>query len=394
MICYGAHVDSLALLLLLTPILVYPGYLVVLLAAATLARPRPTCVTAAPASISILICAHNEAARIGAKLETVVASAAHWPGRCEILVADDGSSDATAAIVEGFAPRGVHLIRLPRGGKAAALNRVVPMAQGEIVVMSDADPLFDAATLPALIAPFADPRVGAVAGAVETIRAGKRGRFAGSDILFRWYESSLRGAEDRLFGCISADGGLYAIRTALVPVVPASVTDDFWISTGAVAAGFRIAFAPDARVHEQSIAGDRQQFRRRVRITVRGLTGLWQRRALMNPAATGWYAVALVLHKVARRLAPLALVPLLPLSGILAFGGSPGWGALFWALVFAGLSGACLLGLVGYLTRLRLPRPLALGYGAVLHLAGLVAGVTLFALGRRYAQWTPDKTAA
>ncbi|MGH6612607.1 glycosyltransferase [Sphingomonas sp.] len=385
--------EIIALLLLATPILVYLGYLLVLAAAAAFAKPRIVPPAESIPSLSILICAHNEAMRIDAKLETVIAAASHWPGMCEILVADDGSSDTTAAIVESFAARGVQLIRLPRGGKAAALNQVVPMARGDIVVMSDADPLFDDATLPALIAPFADPRVGAVAGAVETIRSGKRGRFAGSDILFRWYESTLRSAEDRLFGCISADGGLYAIRTALVPVVPASVTDDFWISTGAVAAGYRIAFAPDARVHEQSIAGDRQQFRRRVRITVRGLTGLWQRRALMNPAATGWYAVALVLHKVARRLAPLALVPLLPLSAILAFGDNPGWRSIFWALVFAGLLGACLLGLVGFLTRMRLPRPLALGYGAVLHLAGLTAGVTLFALGRRYAQWTPDKSA-
>ncbi|QNQ08571.1 glycosyltransferase [Sphingomonas alpina] len=386
--------EIIALFLLATPILVYAGYLIVLAAAAAFAKPRAIPPAEDIASISIVICAHNEAARIGAKLETVLASASHWPGVCEILVADDGSSDATAVIVEGFAARGVQFVRLPRGGKAAALNRIVPMARGDIVVMSDADPLFDEATLPALIAPFADPGVGAVAGAVETIRTGKRGRFAGSDILFRWYESTLRSAEDRLFGCISADGGLYAIRTALVPTVPASVTDDFWISTGAVAAGYRIAFAPDARVHEESIAGDRQQFRRRVRITVRGLTGLWQRRALMNPATTGWYAVALVLHKVARRLAPLALVPLLPLSGILAFRDGPGWSTIFWALVFAGLLSACLLGLVGFLTGMRLPRPLALGYGAVLHLAGLAAGVTLFALGRRYAQWTPDKTAA
>jgi hypothetical protein len=243
----------------------------------------------------------------------------------------------------------------------------------------------------ALIAPFADPVVGAVAGSVETIRTGGRrgGRFAGADRVFRAYESAMRRAEDDLFGCVSADGGIYAIRAALMPHVVADATDDFYISTAAVAAGRRIAFAPAAKVYEHSIGGDRQQFRRRVRITVRGMTGLWRRRALMNPLRTGWYGVGLIMHKLARRLAPLTLPPLWLLSGLLATRGETLWG-----LVFAGLSGGFALGAIGFLTRLKLPRPLGLAYGAMLHLAGLGVGVILFLAGRRYAQWTPQKAPA
>lgn len=385
--------QCVAWILLLLPVAIFAGYPALVLAAAATrpkrTRPTPT----APPSITILIGAHNESATIGAKLASVTAALATWPGMAEVIVADDGSTDDTAAIA---ANHGVHLIRCPRGGKAAALNIAMPQARGEIIVMTDADPLFDADTLPAILAPFADPQVGAVAGRIETLggtKAGKgvkgaeRGRFAAADRWFRGYESALRAAEDRLFGCVSPDGGLYAIRRDLAPQVPPDVTDDFYIGTAAVAAGRRIAFADDARVWEHSIGGGQQQFRRRVRITVRGLTALWRRRALMNPRNTGWYAPALLLHKVGRRLAPLCLLPLWLISGWLGAQGS-----IWWALIAAGLTGATAIALAGA-AGVRLKGPLKLVHGAMLHLAGLAIGTLLFVGGRRYAQWTPQKQA-
>ncbi|SEL91656.1 Glycosyltransferase, catalytic subunit of cellulose synthase and poly-beta-1,6-N-acetylglucosamine synthase [Sphingomonas palmae] len=378
--------QTAAWILLILPIAVFLGYPALVLVAASLRGPRerPSAETP-PLSITILICAHNEARTLGEKLASVNRALSAWPHDAQLLVADDGSTDDTVAIARA---RGAEVVVAPRGGKAAALNLAMRHARGEVIVMTDADPLFDDQTLPALLAPFADPEIGAVAGRVETLRARRTARFAGADRLFRSYESSLRLAEDRLFGCISADGGLYAIRRALVPHVVADATDDFFVSTAAVAAGHRIAFAGDARVWEHSIAGSRQQFRRRVRITVRGLTGLWRRRALMNPWRTGWYAPALFLHKVARRLVPLTLLPLWLLSGALAVAGS-GW----WLLVFAALTAAASIATAGALG-VRLIGPLRIVSGAMLHLAGLALGTLLFLGGRRYAQWTPQKDAA
>lgn len=258
--------QTLALLLIALPLAAFAGYPLAVLAAARV-WGRPVRTGAVDLPVAVVICAHNEGARIGAKLESVLAAT---EGKARVIVADDGSTDDTAAVVAGFAE--VELHRLPRGGKAAALNRIAPRDDGAVLVMTDADPLFDADTLPNLLAPFADPRVGAVAGRVETLKS--KNRLAGFDALFRRYESALRQAESDLFGCVSADGGLYAIRARLMPHVPADVTDDFYISTAAVAAGYRIAYADGARVWEHAIAGGRKTFRRRIRITVRGLTGL------------------------------------------------------------------------------------------------------------------------
>ncbi|WP_375285650.1 glycosyltransferase [Sphingomonas sp.] len=377
--------ETLALLLVAVPLFAFVGYPALVIAAAAVVGRRSRVAGGFDGPVAVVICAHNEAGRIGAKLDSVRAAVDAGGVLARIIVADDGSTDDTAAEAERRA--GVEVIRLPRGGKAAALNRATPRTADAILVMTDADPLFDAATLPALLAPFADPDVGAVAGRVETLRG--KARLAGFDRLFRRYESAVRQAESDLFGSVSADGGLYAIRAPLMPLVPADVTDDFYISTAAVAAGYRIAYADDARAFEHSISGEKRNFRRRVRITVRGLTALWSRRALMNPGRTGWYAPALLLHKVVRRLAPLALPPLWVAAGVLTAQGRIGW-----AVVFAGLSALALIGLVGALAPGRLPRFVSPAVGVALHLAGLGWGALLFLFGRRYAQWTPQKDGA
>ncbi|WP_294193420.1 glycosyltransferase, partial [uncultured Sphingomonas sp.] len=225
--------QTAAWILLILPFAVFLGYPALVLVAASLRGPRerPGEVIVAP-SVTILICAHNEERMLGEKLASVNRALSAWPHDAQLLVADDGSTDDTVVIARAS---GAEVVVAPRGGKAAALNLAMRHARGEVIVMTDADPLFDDRTLPALLAPFADPAVGAVAGCVDTLRARRTARFAGADRLFRTYESSLRIAEDRLFGCISADGGLYAIRRALVPHVVADATDDFFVSTAAVA---------------------------------------------------------------------------------------------------------------------------------------------------------------
>jgi cellulose synthase/poly-beta-1,6-N-acetylglucosamine synthase-like glycosyltransferase len=384
-----AEVTILIILSLLAA--VYAGYPLLVVALAALRRPRPAPHGGRPpSSVSIVVCAHNEAAAIGAKLRSVIASASGRSEHIEVIVVDDGSTDATAAIVAGIAaasPVPLRLMRLARGGKAAALRAALATAKGEVLVFSDADPLWDERTLGALLLPFADPRVGAVAGEVRSLRGPRQGPWRAGDALFRRYESAIRSAEDRLFGCVSADGGLFAMRAELAEPVPPDVTDDFFLSTAAVVRGYRIAFTPEAAAFELPAAGGRQHFRRRVRITVRGLTGLWRRRALMNPLRTGGYAFALVFHKLLRRLAPLSLVPL---AGAVLWltieRGRPLELAVFAALC-AGAAGAAAL----LLLPIRMPRALRLPLYLAIHLGGLAIGSLLFLAGRRYIQWAPQQ---
>jgi cellulose synthase/poly-beta-1,6-N-acetylglucosamine synthase-like glycosyltransferase len=376
------------LLILLSLGIVYAGYPLAVIALAALKRPRRAPVGEAPRSATIILCAHNEASVIGAKLRSVFASAAGRPEQVEIIVCDDGSTDGTSAAMEavaGESPVPLRLMTLPRGGKAAALRQAIAAAKGEILVFSDADPIWEEATLGALLAPFADAQVGAVAGEVRSFRSAQNRRWGAGEALFRAYESTIRRAEDRLFGCISADGGLFALRAELAEPVPGDVTDDFFLSTAAVQRGCRISFEPRAAVWENAPAGQRQHFRRRIRITVRGLTGLWRRRALLNPLRTGGYALGLLFHKLLRRLAPLLLLPLWIATLALVVERGEALHILLFALGTAAALGTALL----LLLPVPVPRLLRLPAYAGIHLGGLLLGTLLFLSGKRFTQWAP-----
>lgn len=102
--------------------------------------------------VSFLIPAYNEAATIEAVLEAVDA----LPLESQIVVVDDGSTDDTAALVERWAEGrdGVVLLRQPNGGKGAAIRAAIPYADGEVIVIQDADMEYDPADVPALVDPI------------------------------------------------------------------------------------------------------------------------------------------------------------------------------------------------------------------------------------------------
>jgi dolichyl-phosphate beta-glucosyltransferase len=90
--------------------------------------------------ISVVIPAYEEAARLGASLERVLAYLEARGDDFEVLVVDDGSRDATAAAAEAFAARGVRVLRLPENrGKGAALRTGVLASRGRRVLLTDAD---------------------------------------------------------------------------------------------------------------------------------------------------------------------------------------------------------------------------------------------------------------
>ena len=113
--------------------------------------------------VSVLIPAFNEAAVIERSIRGVLDSR---DVTLEVIVIDDGSTDATSDIVTAaFAddPR-VQLVRLANGGKARALNHALTLAKGNILVALDADTQFEPTTIARLARWFADPIIGAVAG--------------------------------------------------------------------------------------------------------------------------------------------------------------------------------------------------------------------------------------
>lgn len=369
-------------LCLLLPVYAYLGYPLLLTLLAPF-YPAPRHGPAQPMDVSIVIAAHNEARHIEEKLRTVLAQD-YQARSLHIILASDGSTDDTVACAHKVNDARITVLDLPRQGKAATLNAGVAISSGAILVFTDADNQWSTDTLGHLLAPLNDPQVGGCAGHMVIPVTGK-GLSVG-DSLYRHYEGWLRYVENRTGCMVSADGALLALRRELFQNVPAEVNDDFFISTCAPVAFKRIVYVPQARVIDQGVDEADKQFRRRQRVTVGGLQSLAQRRELMNPLTHGLYAIALISHKLIRRLAPILLLPLL-LSN-------------FWLWEDHGFYRLSLIAqLLGYTMAIaglldsqhRLPKPFRLAAFLLVTLAGMSIGLWQFLRGQRYAQWNPEQ---
>ena len=113
--------------------------------------------------VSVIIPAYNEEKVIRDAVERVLMTR---NAKFEIIVANDGSKDNTAKIIQdnfGDNPL-VHLLNLENGGKAQALNKAIAIAKGDIIIALDADTQFEPETIAKLARWFVDDKVGAVAG--------------------------------------------------------------------------------------------------------------------------------------------------------------------------------------------------------------------------------------
>jgi cellulose synthase/poly-beta-1,6-N-acetylglucosamine synthase-like glycosyltransferase/peptidoglycan/xylan/chitin deacetylase (PgdA/CDA1 family)/spore germination protein YaaH len=114
--------------------------------------------------ISVVIAAYNEEKLITETLRTLLAT--DYKGEIEVVVVDDGSTDQTAAELERVARNEsrIRLFQQENRGKARALQRGLAAAHNAIIVFLDADTQCQRDTLPRLLEPFADERIGAVSG--------------------------------------------------------------------------------------------------------------------------------------------------------------------------------------------------------------------------------------
>ena len=238
--------------------------------------------------VSVVVPAYNEAANIAATVRSLIAN--DYPD-LEVIVVDDGSTDATAEIVRRLRLPGVRVVRQPNGGKPAALNTGIEHAMHELLVLVDGDTVLAPDAIGRLVQPFTDPSVGAVSG--NTKVANRRG------MLGRWQHLEYVigfNLDRRMFDigeCMptvpGAIGAFRRVALADVGGVPAvTLAEDTDLTMSVIRAGWRVVYEETAIAWTEAPTSLRQLWRQRYRWCYGTMQAMWKhRRSLVQRGAGG-----------------------------------------------------------------------------------------------------------
>ena len=268
-------------------------------------------------SIAVLLSAHNEEKHIGARLRNLL-DLDYPRERVAIQVGIDGSTDGTSRIAGEWAagcPR-IHVTDVAeRGGKIAMLKRLAVGSGAEILVLTDANTVFERDALRKLMRHFDDPDTGGVCG-----RLAFDGGGGSAEGLYWDWETRMKERESALDSCLGANGAIYALRRELfwTRIPDNTVVDDFVLGMKVREQGFRVVYEPAARATEE-IPDRHDEWRRRVRIGAGDFQALGLCRRCLMPRY-GRFAWMFWSHKVLRWFTPHMCVAVALLSlGRLAF---------------------------------------------------------------------------
>jgi len=331
--------------------------------------------------VSIAMVVRNEEQTLEAKLQNLLGL--DYPAdRCQIIVVSDGSTDRTEEILRANARDSrVHIVlnQLAQG-KASGLNDAMDLAQGEIVVFTDARQRLDQAAVRLLVENFADPDVGCASGELMLGDATTGESSQGVGLYWR-IEKQVRKLEAASGSVVGATGALYAVRRELLTrVPPGTILDDVYLPMQVVRQGKRVVLDERARAWDHPNQGTGREFSRKVRT----LSGNYQLLQLAPWLLTSSNPIRFefVSHKLSRLAVPFALAAMLAASFVLS--GAFYRSMLILQLVFYALSVLALSKMVkgGGLARMAD----AAGTFVLLNGAAIVALVN-FVAGRR-AAWT------
>lgn len=253
-------------------------------------------------SVSVLLAVHNGERFIAEKLRTIFEL--DYPRNLlQVIVISDGSTDSTEQMVKEFG-RGVELISVPGGGKAAALNAGMARASGHILFFTDVRQRLAPDSLRNLVACFSDPEVGVASG--ELIILDGVTREEASVGLYWCYEKWMRRRLSQIDSVMGATGCIYCMRRSLAVPMPAdTLLDDVYLPIATFLRGFRVIWDGSAKAYDYPTPLD-AEFRRKVRTQagVYQLIGAYPQ--LLGPKNRMWLDFAS--HKLGRLLLPFALI--------------------------------------------------------------------------------------
>ena len=258
-------------------------------------RPRPVRKGEITPSVALVVSAHNEEGVIGRRLENLLEL--DYPAdRLEIVVASDGSTDRTDAIVEEVATREprVRLLRCPREGKVAAQHRSVRETASDVLALTDANTEWKRDALRYLVANLADPEIGYVCGQLRL----ESPDGANLEGVYWRYEMWVRAQESTASSITAGNGAIYAVRRDAYVEDDPKFGHDFGFPYLMEQAGLRAVYEPEAIAVEKPAAEPEDEYGRKVRTIARALGHILTGR-IFRPTRP-LYMAELISHRVLR----------------------------------------------------------------------------------------------
>ena len=270
--------------------------------------------------VTVVIAVHNEEKNILNRLNDLTLQ--NYPGeKIEVVVVSDGSTDKTVSLVNQFKESNNLKLKIlelkPNQGKPNALNTAVKVAEGDVLVFTDARQVFDVNVISELVSNFVDPRIGCVSG--ELFFKQSHDSNIHQEMGLYWkYEKYIRKSESVLGSVVGVTGAIYAMRKELYKAIPVNtLIDDVLIPMNVVMQGYRVLFDEKAMAYDVVSNDAGQEWKRKVRT----LSGNWQllldHMCLLNPFRNSIF-FQFVSHKVLRLIVPFLLMIILLVSFILS----------------------------------------------------------------------------
>ena len=275
-------------------------------------RPAAAAPPESSPAVSVVVAAYAEEAVIARTVAALLAQ----DHPAEVIVACDGSPDATAARARAA---GAHtVLELPRSGKHAAQAAAVAQANGSILAFCDANATWEPGALSALVAAFGDPVVGYACGHVAFVREGEVAA-PNQEGAYWALELATRRRESAWHSVTAGNGAIYALRAALWPQVRTDLGHDLALPHQVVRRGLLAVDVPEARATELMVPSLDGEWRRKRRMMAR-MWGIVAR----DPRAGGLldprglpprYLLALASHRWLRYASPALHVVALAAGG-------------------------------------------------------------------------------
>lgn len=221
-------------------------------------------------SISIIIPAHNEEQVIQQKLDSVLSS--DFPmEKIQLLIGADHCQDGTVDIISSYQSRFPDMKWFDfqeRQGKINIVNQLLKEVKNEVIILTDANVLFEENTIVELVKHFKNPKIGLVDSRMEHFGLKK----TGISIAENGYisnEVQTKNAEGKLWGAMMGPfGGCFAFRKSCFDPIPSHfLVDDFFLNMLILQKGYLCINEQNARVFEDVSNESWIEFKRKIRIS-------------------------------------------------------------------------------------------------------------------------------